>query len=139
MQVTDLGGRLKAWRVEARLTQDRLAQETGVPLQSIKGYESGTRLPGAEALAGIASTGANINWLLTGEGPMRAVAAGAPADLSDNARLQATIEAVEEGLRSINRKLPPDKYAELVAVAYTLMDPVSPAGSRVVQFIKAAA
>lgn len=137
MQVTNVGARLKTWRAEAQLTQDRLAQTTGVPLQSIKGYESGTRLPGAEALAAIAATGVNLNWLLTGEGPTRA-AGRQPADLGDVDRLTRTVAAVEEGLRAVNLKLPPDKYAELVAAAYQLMGGSTGTSAQIVQFIRAA-
>lgn len=38
----------------------------------MKGYELGHRQPGADALAAFAATGVNINWLLTGVGPMHA-------------------------------------------------------------------
>lgn len=34
------------------------------------GYENAEREPGASALAGIAQTGVNMTWLLTGEGRM---------------------------------------------------------------------
>jgi hypothetical protein len=47
-------------------------------LQTIKGYELGHREPGATALTAIATTGVNINWLLSGQGPMRNEAAAAP-------------------------------------------------------------
>jgi transcriptional regulator with XRE-family HTH domain len=67
----DLGKRLKTWRAELGLSQDAFAQVTGIPLQTIKGYELSHRLPGAEALTAIARTGVNLNWLLSGDGSMQ--------------------------------------------------------------------
>ena len=78
-EVTDLGLRVKLWRRQVGASQDAFAKATGLPLQTLKGYELGHRQPGAEALTAIAGTGVNINWLLTGQGPMRALQAGQPA------------------------------------------------------------
>jgi len=62
--------RLKVWRGYLGMTQAIFAESVGMPLRTLKGYEMGERLPGCEALAAIASTGCNINWLLTGKGQM---------------------------------------------------------------------
>ena len=40
----------------------------------LKKYEQGVNVPGGEALAALARTGVNVNWLLTGEGAMRQAA-----------------------------------------------------------------
>jgi len=63
--------RIKVWRGYLGMTQASFADSVGMPLRTLKGYEMGERLPGCEALASIASTGCNINWLLTGIGEMR--------------------------------------------------------------------
>lgn len=68
--MTSIGGRLREWRKSLGLAQDAFGNATGIPLQTIKGYELDHRQPGSEALAAIAATGVNLNWLLTGIGPM---------------------------------------------------------------------
>jgi transcriptional regulator with XRE-family HTH domain len=65
-----LAHRLKAWRHALGLTQEQFAQRCGLPKRTVIGYENGEREPGSAALAAIARTGVNLNWLLTGEGEM---------------------------------------------------------------------
>ncbi|MFZ5884926.1 MAG: helix-turn-helix domain-containing protein [Chloroflexota bacterium] len=62
--------RLKEWRHALGLTQEQFASRAGIPKRTLIGYENGEREPGASALAAIARTGANMTWLLTGEGEM---------------------------------------------------------------------
>lgn len=62
--------RIKIWRSHLGLSQSAFCEKTGIPLRTLKGYEAGTRHPGSEALASLADTGLNINWLLTGNGEM---------------------------------------------------------------------
>jgi transcriptional regulator with XRE-family HTH domain len=66
-----LAHRLKAWRHALGLTQDQFAQRCGLPKRTVIGYENEEREPGSAALAAIAKTGVNMNWLLTGDGEMR--------------------------------------------------------------------
>ena len=66
-----LAHRLRAWRHALGLTQEQFAQRCGLPKRTIIGYENEEREPGSAALAAIAKTGVNMNWLLTGEGEMR--------------------------------------------------------------------
>ena len=116
----------------------------GINESLLRKYMGGT-VPSLFRGAAIAeAANVSLEWLATGRGEKKRGAAAAqpgpaPVVFDDQARLQATVEAVEEGLRSINRKLPPAKYAELVAAAYTLMNPASPSTAGVVQFIRAAA
>lgn len=67
----DIPDRIKAWRQSLGLTQDQFAQHSGISKTTLVGYEVGQRKPGSEALAALARTGVNVNWLLTGEGEMR--------------------------------------------------------------------
>ena len=62
--------KIKAWRRFLGMTQDEFAKVSGISKATLVGYEVGQRKPGYEALAAIASTGCNINWLLTGKGQM---------------------------------------------------------------------
>lgn len=66
-----VAARLKDFRASARLTQQQMADgANSMALPSYKDYEAGNRMPGGEALDGLAMHGMNINWLLTGEGSM---------------------------------------------------------------------
>ncbi len=69
----DFKDRIKTWRKHLGWSQAAFCDATSIPLRTQKGYEAGTRAPGSEALASIAKTGVNINWLLTGEGPMQSL------------------------------------------------------------------
>lgn len=62
--------RIKDWRHALGMTQEQFASRAGIPKRTLVGYENGEREPGAAALAAIARTGANMTWLLTGEGEM---------------------------------------------------------------------
>ena len=61
------------------MTQAELAMQIGIHIGQLKKYEQGRTVPGGDALAAIAATGVNVNWLLTGVGPMRADGAGQAA------------------------------------------------------------
>jgi len=66
-----LSERLKALRKTLRLTQEAMAKALGITFQTYNRYEKGHRIPDGEVLEKIAQTfGVNLNWLLTGEGPM---------------------------------------------------------------------
>lgn len=54
----------------------------------------------------------------------------------DRERLRMAVEAVEEGLATIRRKLPPDKKAELILAAYDLMAEPEQAKGKVVELIR---
>lgn len=76
----DVANRIKAWRHSLGLTQEQFAALAAMPKRTLVGYENDEREPGATALAALARTGVNVNWLLTGEGEMRsAPALGEPA------------------------------------------------------------
>lgn len=65
-----LGERLRQAREAAGLSQRELAERAGVPYGSYRAYEAGKALPGAEALAGLASAGIRPSWLLVGAGSL---------------------------------------------------------------------
>lgn len=116
------------------------ARRCGVGETTLRKYLDGAD-PSTKRLIAMAEAGrCTVEWLATGRGPKKhgAPVASQPADLGDLSRLTATIAAVEEGLRQIHRKLPPDKYAEVVAAAYQLMTSQS-STAQIVQFIRVAA
>lgn len=67
---TTVAARIKALRQAMGNTQSEIAAATGIPLPTWKKYEGGDREPGAGALSAMAVTGADLHWLLTGEGAM---------------------------------------------------------------------
>ena len=80
----NINDRLREWRQRLGLSPVEFAARSGISQNTLKGYELGQRLPGAEALAAIAATGASINWLLTGHGDMHTGAPGVhPPTLKD--------------------------------------------------------
>ncbi|MGP8187948.1 MAG: helix-turn-helix domain-containing protein [Terracidiphilus sp.] len=62
--------RFRAFRESKGLTQRELAAAISSRLRGIQDNEGGKSAPGAPVLRGLADLGANINWLLTGRGPM---------------------------------------------------------------------
>lgn len=62
--------RLRVARTKLGLSQPEAAIKFCIGLSSYKKYEAGTSEPGSSALAGIANSGIDTNWLLTGEGEM---------------------------------------------------------------------
>jgi hypothetical protein len=53
------------------MTQKEWCAASGMKLPSLRDYELGKTIPGGEALSLYAIAGINLNWLLTGDGPMR--------------------------------------------------------------------
>lgn len=68
-----IGDRLKLARKSRRLTQKELAARLVIKYQSIGRWEKGDVTPGAKHLPRLAKAlGVRVEWLLTGEGEMRA-------------------------------------------------------------------
>jgi len=65
-----LGTRLAQARVQIGVSLAQFGRMTGIPVSSLKKYERGSSVPGGMALRAMAGAGINLNWLLTGEGPM---------------------------------------------------------------------
>lgn len=89
--MSDLAGRIKAWRHALGMTQDEFARRAGIPKRTLVGYENAEREPGAAALSAIAKTGCNMTWLLTGEGDMLPVQ---PAHTNENQSDSASLDAL---------------------------------------------
>lgn len=65
-----IGSRIKSARKAIGLTQDAFAEKTGIPIDTLRKYEGDKSQPGAVAISGIAKSGINTNWLVTGTGEM---------------------------------------------------------------------
>jgi phage repressor protein C with HTH and peptisase S24 domain/DNA-binding transcriptional regulator YiaG len=66
----EVGSRLGLIRRDMGLKIDAFETKTGIPVSTLKKYESGISMPGGEALSGLVAAGININWLLSGTGQM---------------------------------------------------------------------
>lgn len=62
----NIASRLKQERVRLKLSQSALARAGGVEANAQGNYESGTRFPKADYLAGIAHAGADVAYVITG-------------------------------------------------------------------------
>jgi transcriptional regulator with XRE-family HTH domain len=123
-----IGTRLREERLRLGKSQDEFAHLAGVQRRAHIRYEQDERVPDAAYLAAIAAAGADVTYILTGRRERPA------SELTDRARLLTAIQVIEEGLG--DKRLPPDKKAEAILLAYELL--AEPAASRdnVVQLIR---
>lgn len=104
------------------LNQADFAAISGQSKASQIRYESDERSPDGVYFAAIASAGADILYILTGERR-----SGLPSPSADQLptrlreRLATAIEAIEEGLEATNRTAPPSVKAQLVLAAYDIL------------------
>lgn len=97
---------------------DALAQKAAIPRRTLETYLSGEAEPKASRLVSIArAAGINLEWLATGDGPMR-VGEGAVVAPLDRELLCLVIEEIEQLLNDVNGELEPEKKAELIALIY---------------------
>lgn len=66
-----LGERLKQLRESINLSQTKMAKEIGTNPQTWRVYEADKSVPGGNVLEALAKMGFNVNWILTGDGPIR--------------------------------------------------------------------
>lgn len=88
-----LGARIRFAR--GKSSQDAFSALIGVSKGSLGGYERNENLPNTDVVLNICrQTNFSVEWLLTGQGPMRpdrqaaAAAAPDPTDMADSARLE---------------------------------------------------
>ncbi len=111
--------RMKAVREGSDKNQREFAEILGISYPAIQSYETGKSVPGGNVLAAYANLGFNVNWILTGEGPMVLdVKDSSLYFLQDNTLLDNVIMATEDYLREINEVLPIAKKRELVKALY---------------------
>lgn len=66
----ELKDRLKLVRKTMGMSQAGIVGIIGTTQPSWQGYENGLNVPGGKVLKSLAGLGVNVNWLLTGNGPM---------------------------------------------------------------------
>ncbi len=140
MSISD---RLKKWRAYKRLTQKNTGELLGISSGVYQKYEMGLRAPGAEAMDAFLRAGINVNWLLSGEGPMLVAdystkpadepvaPSAAPAEpvepvesvesVIDDKCLQMAIEEIELELIKRRRTMRPDVKTRVFIMAYHVL------------------
>lgn len=118
-----IADRLRVARESAEYTQTGIAVAVGSKLRSWQEYEAGNRMPGGAVFQGVAKLGINVNWLLTGEGPMRAdeipaTQTGAEAATVNEGVLADVISVLREREQLTGRRFPPDREARLIVEIY---------------------
>ncbi|MCL6619462.1 MAG: helix-turn-helix domain-containing protein [Thermomonas hydrothermalis] len=127
MEDIERGRRLKEERERLGLSQTSMASLANASKGSQILYEKG-KPPTADYLKAIAAAGADVTYILTGRRERPA------SELTDRARLLAAIEAIEEGLG--DKRLPPDKKAEAILLAYELLAEPTASRDNVVELIR---
>lgn len=128
--------RLAEERQRLKLTQAQAAKLCGVSRDVWGKYERGETAPGSQVLFGFWPAGADVSYILTGVRAAPIASDQREALDDDRDRLALAIEAVEEGLQLIKRKLPPDKKAQLILAAFDLLAEPESAKSKVIQLIR---
>ncbi|QOJ20317.1 MAG: helix-turn-helix transcriptional regulator [Gammaproteobacteria bacterium] len=132
MQIKEqIGERFKEERKLLGISQTELAESLGASRRSIIDWEKGVATANAEVLSSFHKLGADILYILTGKREHKKI-----TSIDDKDRLQLAIEAVEEGLEAIQKKLPANKKAELIVAAYDLITEPGNAGEKVVKLIR---
>lgn len=115
-------------RIRALMNGDStsaFARKCGISESLLRKYLLGA-MPSSDRSAAIAEAcGVTADWLITGREPkLRADVIKATGGL-DKQRLQDAIAAVEEGLRAAQKRLSPDKHAELISLIYETEGPIN--------------
>lgn len=134
-----LGARMKDAREVLGLSRPAFTHKFGgASVRTLENNEGGSNEAGICLMEAFVRAGINANWLLTGEGPMLLKDLAVPAGALDTARLQLSIETVEEGLQATGRTMPPAKKAELALAVYDLYADGT-AKERILRLVKSAA
>ncbi|QNT25333.1 helix-turn-helix domain-containing protein [Ralstonia solanacearum] len=118
----EVGERLRAFRGYLQWSQEKFGEALGGTKRGVQENESGRSAPQAKVLAGLIELGCNVNWLLTGKGPMLldelVASASSPVD-SD--LLGLVIGRLEKVIAARGARPAPEKKAEVIALLYDYM------------------
>jgi transcriptional regulator with XRE-family HTH domain len=113
-----IGDRIK--EVRDNVSRDAFAPPLGVTRNSIQRYETNERKPGANFIESICKAyKINADWLIFGKGPK--YTDQLPVAEVDQDTLIAVISSLEEALEANNKKMEPDKKAEVIAMLYEII------------------
>jgi len=91
--MSSFGKRLKEVRLACKYKQGEVAEFLGITQTAMSDYENEKRNPPRETIVKLAEFyDVNLNWLLTGEGPMYQELVSYDLDLSDTLRLPVVAE-----------------------------------------------
>lgn len=125
---------MRAFRDSLRLTREEFGERYGISASTLSGYERDQRAPHADGLAVFANAGANVNWILTGEGSMASsgqiyqqpvdgqqqlVAEPKPA-VVDMVLLQQVIDFFFRWQMDANIRIDQDKIGAIIAILYRI-------------------
>lgn len=65
-----IGERMKLFREQLKLNQAQMAEALGGTTPGYKKNEQGVSIPNSKVVVGMGRLGANLNWLLLGDGPV---------------------------------------------------------------------
>lgn len=119
-----IGKRLKQARNALGLTQRKLCEQYDIKLPSLRDYETCNRVPGGEAMADFMRAGINVNWLLTGKGPMLLTDLGKSESNERNSGVLRQINN-EHAVYKIEKKVlsnPDTEWPMLAALAVSSAD-----------------
>jgi len=118
------------------MSQIEAARAAGLAdVQGIRDVLTGRKRLTVELLGALVPVGVDALYVVTGERQAKTQ----DTALNDRKRLIAAVEAVEEGLVELRRKLPPDKRAELILAAYDLLAEPEKSRNNVVRLVRIAA
>lgn len=116
----EIGERLRAFRTHLDVSQGQLGEMVGGTKRGVQENEGGRSAPQAKMLARLAELGLNVNWLLTGHGPMLLadLEAGAPSSPLDSELLAVVLERLEGKIAAEGVRVSAKKKAELAVLLY---------------------
>lgn len=88
-----VGDRMRLFRESLKMSQVQMAAELGGTSRGLQNNELNQSLPNSKVMTGLYRLGANVNWLLSGEGSMMRSDADKPAQPKIN--VEALVKAFE--------------------------------------------
>jgi transcriptional regulator with XRE-family HTH domain len=120
---SQIGERLRLFRETKKMSQVQMAAALDATTRGLQNNELNISLPNSKMLIGLYALGMNVNWLLSGEGPMLLADLQPASDVNTAgaADLHAygeCLEILELALNKFNRKLDPEKKRAAVDSLY---------------------
>ena len=109
-----IGKRIKELKITLKITTTEMAGKLNIPVRTIGSYERDEAQPGPKFLnALITEYGVNINWLLTGKGPMF-ISKKTELDINYIAQTSEMLKLTNEEMNGLMDILETDASREMV-------------------------